>query len=174
MEHYGAFRAEVHARVRVHMSYDILLVLPRPGEEPAVAARRDQVVDAPLTEDAKARNARAVDALRKLNPALEVFESALGVELSAPGDGTGISVSLYADSGAVSVPYWHESHAPEVLASISQYLRVLHGATEFVAYDPQAERVVTPGSGFSLSQEAYAEGVSMLKRVIKKPWWKFW
>ena len=156
------------------MSYDIYLLLPKPGEDPRDLALRDLASDEPISEEVRARAKRVVAALREFNPALDVFESDTAVELTDVQGGSGIQVGLYADSGSLSLPYWHEEASTAVLATVSHYLRVVVETGGFVAFDPQSERPITAESSFSLAPGLYAHGVSILKSVAKKPWWKFW
>ena len=142
------------------MSYDIELRLPE---------------GTPLTSEAeRTRNAKAVAALKRLNPNLELFESEDVLELTDVAGNTGIQISLFRDSGGLSVPYWHDGNASEVLDQISRYLQVLTEEAGYLAFDPQTDRQVTAASAYSLDPTAYSSGVAALNQVTKKPWWRFW
>jgi hypothetical protein len=156
------------------MSYDIHLFLPKPGEDPLVTAQRDEEdFDRPLSAEAKARNAKAVAALRSLRPSLDVSEGDRFVQLQPDGE-TGIVIELNDTSGSIAIPYWHEKNAEQVLGAAGGYLRALHGVG-FAAYDRQTGRLVHPGEGLGPSAASvYAVGVNALKGAARKPWWKFW
>jgi hypothetical protein len=90
------------------------------------------------------------------------------------GSTLGISIELFNDCGAVTVPYWHDTEAERVLGLISEYLKIVHTAAGFDAYDPQSETVLDPKAGFGPSPVMYSIGVNALNSATRKPWWKFW
>lgn len=156
------------------MSYDIDLYLPVAGEAALVTARKDPEIDVPLSAEARERNGRAIAALRAYNPELEVFESNTGVQVTAPSDSTGISIELFNDCGAITVPYWHDTETERVLGLMGEYLKIVHNAAGFGAYDPQSETILDPTTGFGPSAIMYSIGVNALHSETRKPWWKFW
>lgn len=139
-----------------------------------VTAQKDPAIDVPLSDEARDRNQRAIAALRTFKPELEVFEFNTGVQITAPNDGTGISIELFNDCGAITVPYWHDTDAERVLGLIGEYLKIVHNAAGFGAYDPQSETVLNPATGFGPSPMMYSIGIDALRTATKKPWWKFW
>lgn len=147
------------------MSYDILLIRPRPDESPADAAFRDDKGDGVLTPPQVARNGRAVAALRALDPALHVDESPSGVVLTDISSGSGIQVSLHADSGAVSIPYWH-GRVGEHVELVRRFLTVLGETTDFVCFDPQTERVLDVANDHAFDTSTYTQGVATLNRAL--------
>ena len=157
------------------MSYDIDLRLPEYGPIDDRAAL-EELEGSPMSETERARNRGLVTRLREQTPELELHESDEAVELTDLR--SGIQISLFAKSGAVSMPYWHEGNAAELLRQISKYLRLLHDEGGFLAYDPQTEREVDAATGYSLDPAVYAVGVDALRNVLtpaeRKPWWRFW
>ena len=153
------------------MSYDIDLRLPEHGPIDDRAAL-EELEGSPMSETERARTRALVARLREQTPELELHESNDAVELTDLR--SGIQISLFAKSGNVSMPYWHEGNAVELLGQISRYLRLLHDEGGFVAYDPQAEREVGAATGYSLDPAVYAVGVNALRSATRKPWWRFW
>lgn len=155
------------------MSYDIHLRLPEYG--PVDDEALEVLEDAAMTEADLLRNRKLVSLLRAHAPAFELFESASVLELSDLESGSGIQISLFAKSGAIALPYWHDSgDAAARLARISSYLKILHEEGGFVAYDPQTERVVSAESGYTLDPSVYSVGANLTKDIGRKRWWKFW
>lgn len=157
------------------MSYDIQLLILKAGESARDAARRDEVEDEPYTTDAKDRNARVVAALQARYPDFEKFESDSHVELTDLSGGTGMQVSLFTSSGAITLPYWHDKDAKAVLEKVNGVLQVVLTNSPFVAFDPQTEQEVNGQSGLSeAAPSAYAFGVAAVQTIANKPWWRFW
>jgi hypothetical protein len=157
------------------VSYDIRLVLVNPGESVREVAYRDQVAEAQYTTEAKARNEMIIGAVIAQFPELKRFDSDRCVELTEITRGTGLQLSLYADTGGISVPYWHSDHAAEVLEMVDGVLRLVLKNGPFKAFDPQTDQELKPGTlGQSPSSAVYAVGVEAVRQIAKKPWWRFW
>jgi hypothetical protein len=157
------------------MSYDIHLVLVGPGESVIEVARRDHVSEAPYTSEAKTRNDEIVSALTTRFPGFKRFDSDRHVELTDVDGGTGMQVSLYADSGGISVPYWHNDSAAEVLRILDEVLRIVLENGPFLAFDPQTDQELKPGAlQQPQAREVYAVGIEAVRAIVKRPWWRFW
>lgn len=156
------------------MSYDIHLLVLKPGESAREAAYRDQVEDEPYTAEAKARNDRVVAALLAQYPGFGKFESDC-VELTDMAGGTGMQVSLFASSGAISLPYWHGENAEAILEKVNGVLRTILANSDFVAFDPQLDQELNGQTGITdAAAPTYAMGVKAVQDTSKKPWWRFW
>lgn len=156
------------------MSYDIHLVLVGPEEDIREAACRDQISEPPYTSEAKLRNSNVAQALMAKYPAFARFESESHVELTDLNGGTGIQVHLFADSGAISIPYWHDQGAAQVLRKVDDVLSIVLQNSPFRAFDPQTGQELVSGALSQASAESvYSVGSSAVKRMTK-PWWQFW
>ncbi|KAF0245815.1 MAG: hypothetical protein FD180_1289 [Planctomycetota bacterium] len=190
------------------MSYDLHLFRPQPGKdltEAALASLEDDSENAsPGAKDPEGEKRKKAmsEALRKANPGLSEFKDeeeadALGeaaeearrqwqpIELNGPDDGNGIQITLYDDTAAVTVPYWHkEQAARRVMGEIWEYLEVLQSQGGFRTYDPQIEKVLDLAADRDAVLGAYATGVGHTDDIGRretegaekpsKPWWKFW
>jgi hypothetical protein len=159
------------------MSYDIFLVQPKPGEDIRELAYRDAPEQEVAIDDARKALIQTIIAkLREVTPTFELFESKSVVELTETKNNTGLQIIFYADSAAISVPYWHEKNDRNVLDQMEQYLAILDEVGGFVAFDPQTETILSRENNFAISSSRYGDGVSALKHVMneRKPWWKFW
>ena len=86
-----------------------------------------------------------------------------------------MQVSLYADSGAISVPYWHNDSAAEVLRILDEVLRIVLENGPFLAFDPQTDQELKPGAlQQPQAREVYAVGIEAVRAIVKRPWWRFW
>lgn len=128
------------------MSYDLMLVTPRPGETVHEAAYRDDFDLRELTGPERRRNTRIADELASRYPAFEVFETPGHLEMTEPG---GLQVSLFTDSGAISVPFWDTSAEVDVLDRLEDVLAIVLANSDFVAFDPQIEKELTADAGLS-------------------------
>jgi len=156
------------------MSYDIRLFLPVTGEDPVATAQRDEEGTAPLTVESRNRNALAIAALKLSNPSFEVFEFDYGVQLTAPDDGTGISVELFAETGAITVPYWHKNAAGKVLAQVSRYVRI-HSRIHRPFGVRSPNRKIAHRAVRILARRKHLPGWSrQFARRDAQTWWRFW
>lgn len=155
------------------MSYDIFLFTPVPGEDWRDTAQRDINFDAPMTLEARERNAKAVAALKSFNTDLEVTQLSDGVQLTAI-DGTGIAIELNLDTGAMSVPSWRKDAVENITRLVGQYLKIVHETTGFLAYDRQTETLIDPKLGFTPAAQTSSSGTNPLQETSKKSWWKVW
>jgi hypothetical protein len=157
------------------VSYDIRLLLVKDGESVLDVAYRDEIADEPYTSERRARNLKIVEALEAAYPELDRFESDHHFELTDLKGGTGLQVSLFGSSGAVTLPYWHQHDADRVLKQVDDILRIILENSPFVAFDPQTEQELTAKGGVSATAKpAYAFGVAATKKIGKNPWWRFW
>jgi hypothetical protein len=185
------------------VSYDFHLFRPEPGVELEAAAEAaleyDSAADSGDPDPGnESRKQRLVAALREQDPTLEVFlfdyakiaareniseEEARrrhrDVELNTP-DGVGVQISLFDDTAAVTVPYWHSgSTAVDVFNRIWQYLAILEKEGGYRTQDPQVGRVLDLAHDFQLVAGCYGHGVGCTQGLAlgarrRKPWWKFW
>jgi hypothetical protein len=157
------------------VSYDIRLLLVKDGESALDVAYRDEIGDEPYTAEQRTRNTRIVEALEAAYPDFERFESDHHVELTDLKHGTGLQVSLFSSSGAVTLPYWHQDDADRVLEHVDDILKIVLENSPFVAFDPQTEQEVTAKGGLrATAKPAYAVGVAATRQIVRKPWWRFW
>ncbi|HKP62749.1 MAG TPA: hypothetical protein VJV78_38700 [Polyangiales bacterium] len=176
--------------LRVEDSADPQSFLEELGERPAASTFEDQ-----------ARKQTVVDALRRVDPALEPFPfdyeeiaKALGttveearqthshVELNGPDDGNGVQITVYGDHVDVTIAYWHAgAEASRIFSLIERYASEIVASGEYRVYDPQLERVVDS------FDEIRADALNLYAGVVEKvpsivassenkarPWWKFW
>lgn len=160
------------------MSYDILLFYPMPGEDPAVTAQAVSYYDNPHSAAEMATFRSAAQALKALNPSLEIYETEDGLQVSSESEDEKLTIDLFSGSTMISIPYWHEN-ADHVLSRVSDYLRVIHRETGLYAFDPQTEQLVDLEAGLTDAESAYQFGVDAVDRIHnrginKKPWWKIW
>jgi hypothetical protein len=160
----------------IRMSYDIQLVIVGPAESVREVAQRDQIGEVPYTSEAIARNSTIAAALIEVFPEFNRCEFDGHVELTDLKGGTGIQVCLFADSGAISVPYWHGDAASAVLAKIDHVLRIVLSNGPFLAFDPQTGQQLKPGTLLSTAAPVvYSAGTAAVRRVAgREPWWRFW
>jgi hypothetical protein len=191
------------------LSYDLYFVRVAAGQDPAVvaeaalAAEEDGINPGPIDPAIEDRKRAIAAALIQADPTLRIsaFEFAeiaalQGVsetearranrhlELDAGLESrTGIQITLFDDTAALTVPYWHHDAAMrEVWSEIWKYVGVLKHAGAFVAYDPQIERIVDQARDADAVLVSYAGGVTFTDGVAKdlthglpaRPWWKFW
>jgi hypothetical protein len=157
------------------MSYDIRLLLVNDGESVRDVAYRDVTGDGHCTPEERSRNLKVVEALEAAFPNLDRFESDRHFELTDVKDNTGLQVSLYSSSGAITLPYWHESNVDEVLKRVDSVLRIVLENSAFVAFDPQTGQQLCADGGLGKAvKHAYGFGVAATKQIARKPWWRFW
>jgi hypothetical protein len=155
------------------MSYDIRLLLVREGESIRELAYRDEIDEEACTPEQRGRNRKIVDALVAAYPDLERFESDDHVELS--DEQTGLQVSLFNTSGAVTLPYWHGEDRADVLRQVDDVLSIIFDNSPFAAFDPQTGQELTRDSGVGeAGRRTYAAGVATTRKIGTKPWWRFW
>jgi hypothetical protein len=193
------------------MSYDLHFVRVPPGADPRAtieqALEQDEELDDldvnpgdpdPAKEARKQAIARALMAAdpeltifpkdyAEIARVLEISESEARVrhrelELNGPEDGPGIQISLYDDTAAITLPYWHDGEAAgQVWRKIFTYLQVLEREGGFRTYDPQLDEVLDLSAGPDALLAQYGAGVQYTRQIAAshgaaptKPWWKFW
>lgn len=149
-----------------------------PGEAPAATAQAGTDFGRPLSETEMAMFRSAAQALKALNPSLEISETENGLQVSSESEDEALTIDLFGDSTMISIPYWHEN-ADHVLSKVDEYLRVIHRETGLYAFDPQTEQLVDLEAGLIDAEPAYQFGVDAVGRIHnrdikKKPWWKIW
>ena len=164
------------------MSYDINLVMPRPGESIEEAATRDvlddgiesgeELVPGLSEEHVRARNARVIAALTDIHPEFHLFETETHVELTDVA--RGIQINLYDDSGNIAIPYWRKNQASPTLLLVERCLKAIAETTDFRFYNPQTGEVLTAQSGYRIEPNTMSWGMNVAEQIGKKPWWKFW
>jgi hypothetical protein len=182
------------------MSYDFMLFTPRPGvdpqvlfetdeeeaergpRDPAIEAKKKKVIEALVTHDARLDlfkpNFDKIAKLHKISPA-EAYDRMRHIEINDAAQKTsGIQITLFDDSAALTIPYWHKRDAAErVLRQAWGYIDIMCRECGYEVYDPQLGRVIDINS-FDDVLWTYASMTErmdgMLGRAPKKPWWKFW
>ncbi|MGR8936142.1 MAG: hypothetical protein ACU837_17470 [Gammaproteobacteria bacterium] len=160
------------------MSYDILLFSPVPGEDPTATAQAGRDFGRLLSESEWTAYRAAAQALKALNPSLEINETENGLQILSESEDEALIIDFFGDSTMISIPYWHDN-ANQVLSTVREYLRVIHRETGLYAFDPQTEQLVDIEAGLTDAESTYQVGVDAVKRihnrtVKKKPWWKIW
>lgn len=120
------------------MSYDIVCAPRLPGQswDDVMDELESEEDGAPLAAQARAAWERIVPRVREVLGEVELFESDETVELTHME--TGIQVSLYAGSAAVTVPYWTSGEAADtVLRLVYRIAEIVEAETGMEAYDPQ-------------------------------------
>jgi hypothetical protein len=168
------------------MSYDITLFRPAPGENPLALAharleaaleRRPGLSPGVIAR----RNTRLVTALFAYNPALRSITHAttaapgdarasLGgaqqILLQATGTFSGIDIYLFEETAALHVPYWHTGErAAETIAELWEYMRIIQHEADYVAYDPQLDRMLDLAHDQPAVLRAYRSGATNLRRI---------
>jgi hypothetical protein len=189
------------------MSYDFQL-LPCDRAAALLAEYEAQSADAdleinpgPIIPDREKWKASTRDALLTAEPRFEPFAFGFSeiaamygiseaearvryrhIELNLPDqDRSGIQVTLYDDTGTVTVPYWHTgAAATDVMARIWSYLRVLESSGRLVTHDPQLGRIINLETDFDdvlsryLSVSVRVTDIINQPAPMNKPWWRFW
>ena len=106
----------------------------------------------------------------------DAHERVRRVELSDIGPGgSGAQVTLYDDSAAVTIPFWHQGEAArQHLERVWRYIDILCSAGSYEVFDPQLDRTIDR-NGF---EDVLASYESAMRRVsgvrARRPWWRFW
>lgn len=182
------------------MSYDFTLFTPIPGLDPQTMLERDEddMERGPRDPKAEVRKKKVAAALvahdarleifkpdfdkiaklYKISPA-EAYDRVRHLEINDAAQKTsGIQITLFDDSAALTIPYWHKRDAAErVLRQAWGYIDIVCRECAYEVYDPQLGRVIDAGA-FDDVLWTYASMTErmddMIGRAPKKPWWKFW
>src|SRR5215471_9987634 len=157
------------------MSYDLYSYKPTSGA-PNVEEAEAFVLS---LENALTRNDEAacatvrkiVDALLAHNPALQpfTFSDANHIELNPPEGGLAVQLEVYCDHVFVTTPYWYNGTEAElVFSQLSAYLRVIHKAVGFFAYDPQTRRAFDPVTEELSDRTQYEKIAKDLPLIVAK------
>jgi hypothetical protein len=184
------------------MSYDLTLFRPKPGipieeaaqkfmEEEEANAANATPPDAATKDRMRALATALVSKFPSLNMSDHTDDAHSNVELDRSDAQNGIQISIFPDTAAITVPYWHtKEEADAVMKEIWDYLRVLEKVGEYRTYDPQLDRVLDLEKDYTEALTVYG-GTSekiptmmgkpsqeILSKISKyhdnKPWWKFW
>lgn len=163
------------------MSYELYLFKPRAGIDPLetvdelfLVEDEDIHVSSPKAEK-EIRKHQLADALKKLNPELEIFapgfnetsemDSFFGeeadagfrhLELNEAEADNGIQIALYDDKANITIPFWHRGEkAKKVFGEIWAYLSLLEKEADFVTVDPQIGRVLNLSNDLPEVLEVY-------------------
>ena len=174
------------------MSYDLILVRPKLGEDPLITARHkndeqgDQIHE--LDPAKEALKLKVAEELIKENPSFERFpfdyeeiaklrnisieEAKLlfrNIELNTPDDGNGIQIELFDDEFTVTVPYWHAGAKTEsTFQEIWKYLEIIQRESGFVLYDPQLDAILDIARGYRESLGVYTGTRQAMKNIHPK------
>jgi len=150
------------------MSYELYLFKPRAGVDPLETVEElflveDEAIHLSSPQPEKEiRKHRLADALKKLNPELEVFAPGFNetsemdsifeeeanadyrhLELDETEADNGIQITLYDDKANITIPFWHrDEKAKQVFGEIWTYLSLLEKETGFITVDPQIGKVL--------------------------------
>jgi hypothetical protein len=169
------------------MSYDVMLLHSAPGENPLALAHARLETAAErrpglFTSAIARRNTRLVAALLAYNPALRAIthtsaaapedaRASLGdaqqILLQAAGTSSGIDIYLFEETAALHVPYWHtRERAAETIAELWEYMAIIQREADYVAYDPQLDRMLDLAHDQPAVLRAYQSTTTNLKRII--------
>lgn len=138
------------------MSYDIFLFPAVAGQDPAVTAQCDAEIDDPLSDEGRARNTCIVAGLMAHTPKFEIYEFNEGVQISTlDDDGTYIQIELFNSEAAIRIPYWPKKKTHLISMQLDSYLQIIARETGFLAFDPQAEKLIDPAVGVGDSLHAH-------------------
>lgn len=182
------------------MSYDFTLFTPQPGidpqtlfetdaddmvrgpRDPKVEAKKNKIADVLIAHDSRLERFKPdfnkIAKLHKISPA-EAYDRMRHLEINDAAPKTsGIQITLFDDTAALTIPYWHKrDEAERVLRQAWGYLDIICRECAYEVYDPQLGRVIDNGA-FDDVLWTYASMTErmdgMLARAPKKPWWKFW
>ena len=166
------------------MSYDITLVRPRAGEDPAAAYQRyvrmSEDDGGEISAATRAGMQRLADLLKARVPGFTQFEPEKllpWIELNE--EELLVQITIGEHSVDITMPYFREN-ASGMLACARTCVEVLSEAEGYLAYDPQLERFVTPADFEAMDAQYHAvdayfpEVIASRDRNKKQPWWKFW
>jgi hypothetical protein len=163
------------------MSYELYLFKPRADVDPLetvdelfLVEDEDVHLSSPQPEK-EIRKHQLADALKKLNPELEVFapgfnetsemDSFFGeeeaasfrhLELNETEADNGIQITLSNDKANITIPFWHRGEkAEQVFGEIWTYLALLEKEAGFITVDPQLGKVLNLSDDLSKVLDVY-------------------
>ena len=161
------------------MSYDLIIVDKRPGEDWETAL--DRVADATgadreLSPSQREVWERVAARLVELDPEFERFDGPGFIEMSL--DTLGVQVSLFEHEGAVTIPYWYEGDSVRnAMQRVADVVDVVSEVSGWAVWDPQLDRELESGQALLDGGPATMSTTAhRLSEVLapKPPWWKFW
>jgi|WetSurMetagenome_2_1015567.scaffolds.fasta_scaffold40070_3 hypothetical protein len=183
------------------MSYDFHLV-PQSTTSAQIEAvnQDDEINPGPPVPEKEKQKKKLAYLLIESNPKLEIFlfefseiaktynwtedEARIRfrhIELNGPDDSDGIQITLYDDRADVTIPYWHQPRAAEIVFDeVWRYLKIFAEHGGFSVYDPQLDRILNLTSDRDEVLKRYGGIVAKMPEIIeggkpyKKAWWKFW
>lgn len=180
------------------MSYDLTLFPLIEGQDAKASLRSyleqleqefDDDQSMVCDRESARRNRELAVALCALNPELKCSpignrDNPHSFELDAGEGGNGIQISLYSDSVAITVPYWHSGpDAARVFKEIWSYLGLLQLQSEYLIYDSQLDAILDLDKDFDKVLAVYSLVVKQISGIgasgeglkcARKTWWKFW
>ena len=168
------------------MSYDFHLFRPIVGEAPLITAQSVHEKELTLDPNKDQVKRKVAEVLRAANRSLVEFEidheiiastqkipieqaryDYRHIELNV--EAKGIQITLFEDSAAVTVPYWHSDSlvAESVMREIWGYIRIISRETGFFIYDSQLEKIIDLSSDFQSVLEAYCASVLAIRELFK-------
>ncbi len=95
-----------------------------------------------------------------------------------PEPGDGLQISIYRDTIALSVPYWHKDELAEDVFEKIKDCGIALAARGFIAHDSQIDQDVDFEQDVPLMLHVYQVTVSEMNSSVEEfkevPWWKFW
>lgn len=188
----AACAASLAAFDEVHLSYDFELFRAdrgRPAREddfeagerdPAKEAAKRKVADLLRAHDARLEETEfAYDEVARLHRIKvdEAYRRLRHIELSdVSAGGSGAQISLFDESAALSLPFWHEGDAARRnLERVWGYFDVICNACGYEVFDVQLDCVIAR-SRFADVLLSYENAMRRMsgRPALRRPWWKFW
>lgn len=178
------------------MSYDVTLFRVPEGTDPSVAYQKmmeqEEIESAdlgewmkrPVPDKRRADMERVATALESWRPSLAKIPASIStapwIELNH--DDLQIQFHVYEAMVSVTMPYFRD-RAEEMMRCVTESFEVLKSAADYVAYDPQLERIVQRTdlgemvARYRGMDRALPEILAHSRNFVtdrKKPWWRLW
>ncbi|MDQ6788517.1 MAG: hypothetical protein M3033_17065 [Acidobacteriota bacterium] len=168
------------------MSYELYLFKPRAGIDPLETVEElfsgEEISPSFPQPEKEIRKHRLADALKNLNPELEVFAFGFNemsemdsifeeeenvnhrhLELNEAEADNGIQITLYDDKANITIPFWHRGEkAKRVFGEIWNYLLLLEKEADFVTVDPQLGKILNLSGDMPEVLEVYENVVKSI------------
>ena len=83
------------------------------------------------------------------------------------GTDSGIDICLFAETAALQVPYWHTGEqAARTIAELWGYLAIMVRQADYVAYDPQLDRMLDLAQDQPAVLRAYRSAAANLRQIV--------